>query len=124
MSARCGCRREDEAAVAAVEKRKADIATRCAHKATELKDEAKEEEGTTLIRVRMPSGHTAQRRFGGGEKMEVVYDWVDSLSSLHVWDYVITSSFPRREFERSLSSSLASVGLIPNAALMITSRDD
>jgi hypothetical protein len=79
---------------------------------------------TTLIRVRLPHGGSSQRRFDEGAGVSAVYDWVDSLAEVDVWDYVITSTFPRREFLRSEGSmTLKEAGLVPNAAIMIISQD-
>ena len=79
---------------------------------------------TTLIRVRLPHGGSSQRRFDEGAGVSAVYDWVDSLAEIDVWDYVITSTFPRREFLRSEGAlPLREAGLVPNAAIMVIAQD-
>ena len=53
-----------------------------------------------------------------------MYDWVDSLADIDVWDYVITSTFPRREYSRSEGAvPLREAGLVPNAAIMVIAHD-
>lgn len=80
---------------------------------------------TTLIRVRLPHGGSSQRRFDEGAGVSAVYDWVDSLSDIDVWDYVITSTFPRREYSRTEGSmALRDAGLVPNAAIMVIAQDN
>lgn len=83
---------------------------------------------TALLRVRLPVGTAAERRFDAGDSIARVYEWVDSLPGLAALDYVVTSTFPRREYPRDAPDAaeltLAEAGLVPNAALMIVRRDD
>ena len=117
------CRREQEEAEAAVQRRKDDIAQRRAHKAASSPAEPPAGAPASLIRVRLPNGATAQRRFEPGAPVAAVYDWVDSLEEFEAWEYALTTMHPRRELERG-SESVEDAGLMPNAALLAIARDD
>lgn len=82
-------------------------------------------EGCALIRVKLPQGASTQRRFPEGATIGDMYDWVDSLDEIEAMDYVLASTYPRREHPRDDAGALLSdVGLVPNAALMVIVEDD
>ena len=119
------CRAAEQAAADAATQRTADIAARRVAAAAALPAEAAAVGGATaLLRLRLPSGATAQRRFAAEAAIDDVYTWVDSLEGFEVWEYVLSCSFPRREFARGEAVTLSAGGLVPNAALMVLSRDD
>jgi UBX domain len=122
------CREEQERQLQMIEDRRNAIDQRREQKRTALAPEPEGGENcppTTLIRVRLPHGGSSQRRFDEGAGVSAVYDWVDSLAEIDVWDYVITSTFPRREFSRSEGSiALSEAGLVPNAAIMVIAQDN
>lgn len=120
------CRQEVQAAQRAKEERAEAIKRRRADKAAALPEEPEAAPCMTLIRVRLPNGAVSQRRFHAEEdSLARVYDFVDSLPDMMVWDYLLCSTYPRREFERDAAAvTLQAAGLVPNATLMVTNRDD
>ncbi len=88
-SERCGwCREEQERKLQEIEDRRNAIAARRVAKRTQLAPEpaapvdGEDTPVTTLIRVRLPHGGSAQRRFPEDVGLTAVYDWVDSLEEL------------------------------------------
>lgn len=124
----CACREEQERKLQMIEDRRNAIDERREQKRAALAPEpvvGDNSPPTTLIRVRLPHGGSAQRRFAEGAGVSAVYDWVDSLAEIDVWDYVITSTFPRREFSRDEGAvALRDAGLVPNAAIMVIAQDN
>jgi UBX domain len=117
-------RRQEQEAAHAIAQRTAAIDARRAAAAAALPAEtpADAPSGATLLRVRLPHGGTAQRRFAPVDTLAAVYAWVDSLQDFAAWDYVLTSTYPKRELARG-DATLESERLVPNAALMVISRD-
>jgi hypothetical protein len=120
----CACRERTQAIADAKEQRTTNIAQRRAAAAASLpaEPEASAERPCSLIRVRLPNGATAQRRFGHADAVSAIYDWVDSMEAFEAWDYVLTSQYPRKEVARG-DETLQDVGLVPNAALLAISND-
>eukprot|EP00892_Ulva_mutabilis_P010873 jgi/Ulvmu1/8158/UM040_0055.1 len=110
----------------AIEDRRNAVITRREEKRAALPAEPENStDGCALIRVKLPQGASAQRRFRSGAAVGDVYDWVDSLDQIDAFDYVLTSTYPRREYPRAESDVLLSdVGLVPNAALMVIIEDE
>ena len=100
--------------------------TRRTTAATKLQAEAPAGPQATLLRVRLANGSTSQRRFLISDPVVLVYDFVDSLADLSTWDYLLSSTYPRRDFPRNDTSNITfeSAGLMPNATLMVTNLDD
>jgi len=78
-------------------------------------------EGVALIRVRLPSGASHQRRFLAEDVLQSVIDWVDSLDSHDHLEYSLAMTYPRRVFhgEEEMQRTLDELGLTPQAALLL-----
>ena len=126
MSLSSVCREERKRQEQAVEDRRNAVVARRAEKRAMLPAEpGSGEEGCALIRVRLPQGVSAQRRFCSTATVGGVYDWVDALDDIDALEYVLTSTYPRREHRRADADVLLSeVGLVPNAALMVIIEDE
>jgi hypothetical protein len=57
--------------------------------------------------------------------LQDVYDWVDSLEAVTALRYSLATSYPRRVFKdaESMGSTLADVGLAPQAVLLLQPED-
>lgn len=122
----CVCREEKQRKVQAIEDRQNAVIARRAEKKGALPAEPESSgDGCALIRVKLPQGASTQRRFPSGATVGDMYDWVDSLDDIEALEYVLTSTFPRREYPRGDAGALLSdVGLVPNAALMVIIEDE
>ncbi|GAB4818640.1 hypothetical protein N2152v2_005686 [Parachlorella kessleri] len=114
----------------AEERRKAEaeaaLAARKAAKAAALPPEpAAGTPGTTLIRLRLPTGANHQRRFRAEDPMQVVYDYADSLPTLNSLKYSLATAFPRRVYgTETLQQPLSSLDLVPQGVLLVQPEDD
>lgn len=78
------------------------------------------------VRVRLPCGAGRERRFGAGEPVRRLFDWVDSLEECSFLSYrlVSASSVPAREFgPADWDATLEEAGLAPRAALFVRGED-
>jgi hypothetical protein len=69
-----------------------------------------DEDGVLTIRVRLPGGSQAVRRFSPGQGFEDVFAWVYSLSDMPLWapgSWALISAFPRRQLAPPSGSSWA-----------------
>jgi len=78
-------------------------------------------EGVALIRVRLPSGATHQRRFMGSDALQVVMDWVDALDSHDHMTYSLATTYPRKVFRgpEDLQKTLNEHELAPHSVLLV-----
>jgi FAS-associated factor 2 len=77
--------------------------------------------------VRLPDGGNAQRRFGAGDSVQRLYDWVDSLEGFECLRYSLVAAFPKRVFDAAGEGgrvTLADAGLVPQGALFVQVHDD
>eukprot|EP01025_Chloroclados_australasicus_P012706 TRINITY_DN1597_c0_g2_i1.p2 TRINITY_DN1597_c0_g2~~TRINITY_DN1597_c0_g2_i1.p2 ORF type:complete len:501 (+),score=75.32 TRINITY_DN1597_c0_g2_i1:49-1503(+) len=80
---------------------------------------------TTLIRIRLPDGSNAQRRFYDQDKVSSVYDFVCGLGALQCWQFSLAMSYPRKVFgPDSYSNTLIDAGLSPQAVLFVQVEDE
>jgi hypothetical protein len=62
------------------------------------------------LRVRLPGGGTASRRFGAGHAFDEVFAWVFSLPEMQLWapgTWALVSGFPRRQLMPPADSTWA-----------------
>ncbi|KAJ3412089.1 FAS-associated factor 2 [Chytridiales sp. JEL 0842] len=87
---------------------------------------ALEEEGITKLSIRLPSGERILRRFKETDKLELLYNFVEShdLSPLDLEaDFVIVNTYPRKVLvDQSLT--LKEAGLCPSASIVVEEKDD
>ncbi|KAF8073204.1 PUX10 [Scenedesmus sp. PABB004] len=82
-------------------------------------------EGAATIRLRLPDGANAQRRFPPGSTVGALFDWVDSLHCFDCLAYHLVCAFPKRVYERSGAAlDLAEAGLAPQGALFVQALDE
>ncbi|KAL3159233.1 hypothetical protein ABBQ32_011205 [Trebouxia sp. C0010 RCD-2024] len=114
----------------AVEQRKADLASalerRKASKKAGLQAEpAAGSLNTAAIRIRLPDGSTAQRRFLADQPLQVVYDFADSLEGLNSLKYSLATMHPKVVYgSDKLQQSLSELSLAPQAVLLVQPHDD
>jgi len=77
------------------------------------------EEGVTQLVIRLTDGSRLQRRFKATDKLQVVFDFVDS--SNEVDNYELVTNFPRKVFSDP-HVTLKEAGLSPQAALFVQEK--
>ncbi|KAJ3214026.1 hypothetical protein HDU67_002170 [Dinochytrium kinnereticum] len=78
------------------------------------------------ISLRLPSGERVIRRFLADEKLEILYNFIESLdlSPLSIEaDIVAVNTYPRKVL-LDLSQTLREAGLYPNASLIVEEKDE
>ncbi|KAK1866075.1 hypothetical protein I4F81_008595 [Pyropia yezoensis] len=83
--------------------------------------------GACRVRLRLPGGGTADRRFGADEPMGRLWDWVGGVADVDVAEVALVSSFPRRLWrwpEEAGGVVGGDGGLGGGVALMLEARDD
>lgn len=119
-------RAEQEAA----EKKKTDLASalqqRKANKKAGLQAEPPAgSSNTAAIRIRLPDGSTAQRRFLADQPLQVVYDFVDSLEQLTSMTYSLATTFPKVIYgSDKLQQTISQLNLVPQAVMLVQPHDD
>ncbi|CAN8230777.1 unnamed protein product [Cochlearia groenlandica] len=90
-------------------------------KAIALGDEPDKGPDVTHVLMRFPpNGERKSRRFQSKDKIQSLYDYVDSLGVLETEEYSLISTFPREVYGRDkLSMSLKDTALHPQASLFI-----
>jgi len=78
------------------------------------------EDGITQLVIRLTDGSRLQRRFKVTDKLEVVFDFVDS-SSNEIDNYDLVTNFPRKVFSDP-HVTLKEAGLFPQAALFVQEK--
>lgn len=74
----------------------------------------------TQILVRFPNGERRELSFSGTDKIQSIYEYVDSLQLHGLGDYRLISSLPRRVFDvDQIGMNLLDAGLHPRASLFI-----
>ena len=140
--AAAAAQRAAKEAAAAAAAAAAALAARAAAAAAALPPEPPAgEPGTATLRVRLredgagnmaaPSASNTTRRFRGTDPPASVYAWVDSLPGQTCLAYDLVTAFPRSVLPRGGSGgeadggllTLASLGLTPQAALLVEPRD-
>jgi FAS-associated factor 2 len=116
---------EQRAAAEAEAKKKADAETELRQRKADKRNALQPEpESSTAqvasIRVRLPDGSNAQRRFHAHAKLQAVYDFVDSQENLSSLKYSLATNFPRMEYgSDKLQQSLEELKLTPSAMLLV-----
>jgi len=78
------------------------------------------EEGITQLVIRLTDGSRLQRRFKVMDKLQTVFDFVDSTSN-EVESYDLLTNFPRKVFSDP-HMTLQEAGLTPQAALFVQEK--
>ncbi|KAA8498357.1 FAS-associated factor 2-B [Porphyridium purpureum] len=80
---------------------------------------------TASVVLRMPDGSRNTRRFLRDTKLEMLFDWADTLG-VEIGQALLVSSYPRRAFKypEDKDMSIAEAGLTPSAMLLIEERVD
>jgi len=84
-----------------------------------------EKDSTSLV-FRLIDGSRLTRRFKSTEKLQVVYDFLDSLDNLAdklPERYALVTNFPRKTFTEK-NMNLSEAGLVPQSALFIEDLDE
>ncbi|KDD73268.1 hypothetical protein H632_c2365p0, partial [Helicosporidium sp. ATCC 50920] len=89
-----------------------------------LENEPEPEEGSTktlaTLKLRLPDGSVAQRRFRADAALEQVLAWAEMRGGGGEHGCALACTFPRRVFGREdLVKNLAELGLAPQAALLV-----
>lgn len=80
---------------------------------------------TAAIRIRLPDGSSAQRRFSSDQPLQAVYDFVDSLEGLQSLSYSLATTFPKVIYSSDkLQQTIQQLGLAPQAAMLVQNHDD
>mmetsp|Transcript_57683 Transcript_57683/g.122726 ORF Transcript_57683/g.122726 Transcript_57683/m.122726 type:complete len:500 (-) Transcript_57683:38-1537(-) len=75
------------------------------------------------LMLRLPSGERLQRAFLATETLEEVYDWAHCCRSrADPWTFELWTNFPAKGLT-DRSATLQSLGLVPNAALVLKALD-
>ncbi|KAJ3107155.1 FAS-associated factor 2 [Phlyctochytrium bullatum] len=78
------------------------------------------------VSIRLPSGERIVRRFLADDKLEILYDFIESLDLSPIpieADVIAVNTYPRKTL-LDRSQSLREAGLFPNASLIIEEKDD
>ncbi|KAG0474944.1 hypothetical protein HPP92_014630 [Vanilla planifolia] len=109
-----------ERAVLEAAEREAAITRRRQEKAMSLGVEPAKGPDVTQVLVRFPTGERKERRFPCTARVEVLYDYVDSLDCLNAEKYCLVSNFPRVSYgPEKHSLTLKEAGLHPQASLFV-----
>ncbi|KAI3522472.1 hypothetical protein L1887_00265 [Cichorium endivia] len=77
----------------------------------------------TQVLVRLPNGERKGRRFHCNTRIQSLYDFIDSSSSLEMGSYTLVTNFPRVLYgPDKLSFTLKEVGLHPQASLFVEQK--
>ncbi|KAJ3037530.1 FAS-associated factor 2 [Rhizophlyctis rosea] len=76
--------------------------------------------------IRLPSGERLARRFRAEDKVQLLYDYIEThdLSPLDLEvEFVVVNTYPRKVIEER-GKSLREVGLYPSGSVVVEERDD
>ncbi|KAL2936117.1 Plant UBX domain-containing protein 10 [Bienertia sinuspersici] len=74
----------------------------------------------TQILIRFPNGERREHSFSATDKVQAIYNYIDSLSLPGIGKYRLVSSFPRKVFGVDQKSmTLQDAGLYPRASLFL-----
>ncbi|CAI5513418.1 unnamed protein product [Closterium sp. Naga37s-1] len=83
---------------------------------------------TTQVLIRMPGGERKERRFLSSDRVQALYDYVDSEalgSLLPSHHYLLVSNFPRTVYDaEKRSKTLQEAGLHPHASLFVQMEEE
>lgn len=72
------------------------------------------------VAIRLPSGERKERRFHNTAKVQMLYDYVESLKSMGSDSFLLISNFPRVEYgPKKLGLTLKDAGLHPRTSLFV-----
>jgi len=95
--------------------------------AESLPPEPNEDECETVqLSIRFPDGSRVIRSFRADDKLQIVYDFVESkdLDPLDILsDIILVNTFPRKEYIEK-DQTLESLGLYPSSSLIVEEKDD
>ncbi|CAD7698180.1 unnamed protein product [Ostreobium quekettii] len=118
-------RREIEAEDRKAEQMVAAIEGRKQQKQRSLKEEPAAGDEVAQIRIRMLDGSNHLRRFRYSDKVQDIFDYVDSLENLGVLSYSLVQMFPRKAFDDDgRDQTLVEAGLVPDSSLLVKSNDE
>ena len=76
------------------------------------------------VAVRLPSGERKERRFNNTAKVQVLYDYVESLNSFESENFLLVSNFPRVEYgPDKVDLTLKDAGLHPRSSLFVQMQE-
>jgi len=102
------------------ERKKQDKIKRQEELLNKLPPEPSAGEGVTQLIFRLSDGSRLQRRFYRTDKLQLVYDFIDS-KNIEQNDYDLVTNFPLRKFDDK-TKTLAELDLYPQASLFISSK--
>jgi len=76
-----------------------------------------DEAGVTQLVVRLTDGSRVQRRFKNTDKLQVVFDFINS-KDIEIEEYELVTNFPRKSFSDP-NMTLEQAGLYPQASLFV-----
>lgn len=75
---------------------------------------------TARLQFKLPDGSSHTQNFPSGECLQTVRNYIRSNLNLPFSNYVLSTAFPRREFtSNDNAETLADLGLVPNAVVLI-----
>ncbi|ORX68863.1 UBX-domain-containing protein [Anaeromyces robustus] len=81
---------------------------------------------TAQLSIRFPDGSRVIRSFRADDKLQIVYDFVESkdLGPLDILsEIILVNTFPRKEYTEK-DQTLESLGLCPSSSLIVEEKDD
>ncbi|KAK9884037.1 hypothetical protein WA026_004970 [Henosepilachna vigintioctopunctata] len=74
----------------------------------------------TRLQFRLPDGSSHTKEFQISDSLEIVHQYIQNEMHLPFTNYMLSTTFPRREFSNNESSqSLLDLQLVPNAVILI-----